>query len=914
MRIRSLRLKNYGLFSDETVDFGPGATVVLGPNEAGKSTLLDALDEFLWGIRNQSPRAIRFKPKYLELQGVVEVNGGSATTYIRQLKHLRDTAGDDVTPPWDPALARDTDGWKSMFGLNLTRLQEGGRQVIAGGGDLADLIFLAETGKKIREVRDELATQMHAIFKERKSSPCDVRASLSRIRKLDETLATSEASATDVLNLRQKISQGQLRRDESAAGRLEVDREGRRVAELLRCLPYAEELRDLKAELQEIQASGRVLPAPTASELAQALSDRAAALTKIEDLESDIHEQGNRLAQLSLSPELIDAQEAIKQLQEALEARRQDRALVEDEAGLEADRSEVVKQLRALGVNPSTDLEADVHRACLAEATRARLTRIAQQTVEAQKSFDDESERLKKMGEEAVADAQGPADSQLMDARSQRDTAWQAIREPWLSGDLPTSSTRHDMARELDEALVYVDKTAEQMSDQLVQAAQVRGAAEQNERHLQEARRDLDEKREALDALKADWTEVAEQCGLPPGVDAVAWSVHADHIQKLQEAWNVLESSHAARSAARSRWDSFCAKVGELQSLPASEPADPLLRVDALVTALSDARRAEASADEIEPRLQQWRQDLEQSRDLLGKAEATIDQIVAGSEESADDLVQRSERAREKESEVDAKMTQLKSAKEPGTELESLLEALGETDQSELEAREETTASEKDRLDLEITDLDGQLAVYRKDLEGLETRDSAADVRAGQVAEGEKLRSLVEKYRGLRLQVELLDAFGVELAKSADSPVLDDAAGYLTTLTSGRYVGFKVIEEGEERHIEMRLADPSGESLLDLKELSLGTADQVFLALRLAGIRAKQQERVRAGLPTLPVVLDDVLVAHDDVRSNAALQVISELATDMQVILMTHHESVSEAAASIQGVTIMKLALPESAA
>lgn len=55
MLIRSLTLQRYGGYEGRELALGPGLTIVTGPNEAGKTTLLDALSDLLWGM----PRPVR---------------------------------------------------------------------------------------------------------------------------------------------------------------------------------------------------------------------------------------------------------------------------------------------------------------------------------------------------------------------------------------------------------------------------------------------------------------------------------------------------------------------------------------------------------------------------------------------------------------------------------------------------------------------------------------------------------------------------------------------------------------------------------------------------------------------------------------------------------------------------------------
>lgn len=58
MILRSLELKHFGKFTERTFEFRRGLNLVVGPNEAGKSTLMEAVPAVLFGLRNKE----RFKP------------------------------------------------------------------------------------------------------------------------------------------------------------------------------------------------------------------------------------------------------------------------------------------------------------------------------------------------------------------------------------------------------------------------------------------------------------------------------------------------------------------------------------------------------------------------------------------------------------------------------------------------------------------------------------------------------------------------------------------------------------------------------------------------------------------------------------------------------------------------------------
>lgn len=61
MKITRIRLRRFKRFADWQADFGPGLTVVRGPNEAGKTTLMEAIFEGLFGNPARGEAAARLR-------------------------------------------------------------------------------------------------------------------------------------------------------------------------------------------------------------------------------------------------------------------------------------------------------------------------------------------------------------------------------------------------------------------------------------------------------------------------------------------------------------------------------------------------------------------------------------------------------------------------------------------------------------------------------------------------------------------------------------------------------------------------------------------------------------------------------------------------------------------------------------
>ena len=66
--LRRIELTCYGAFTGRSIDLGPGLTVVLGPNESGKSTLRAAVGDLLWELQpRKHPYAFKHAPGQLRI-------------------------------------------------------------------------------------------------------------------------------------------------------------------------------------------------------------------------------------------------------------------------------------------------------------------------------------------------------------------------------------------------------------------------------------------------------------------------------------------------------------------------------------------------------------------------------------------------------------------------------------------------------------------------------------------------------------------------------------------------------------------------------------------------------------------------------------------------------------------------------
>jgi uncharacterized protein YhaN len=214
------------------------------------------------------------------------------------------------------------------------------------------------------------------------------------------------------------------------------------------------------------------------------------------------------------------------------------------------------------------------------------------------------------------------------------------------------------------------------------------------------------------------------------------------------------------------------------------------------------------------------------------------------------------------------------------------------TDVDRLPDRIAALAAEVDRLDAERGRLNQELGHRRGELARMDGEGRAAEAAERVEHLKSRLTHDVEEYARLRLAAVVLREAIERHRQRTQGPVLDRASRLFAALTLGSFEGLRVEYDDHDEPVLQALR-PGGAEAVAVRGLSLGTADQLYLALRLASLETAIQSH-----GPLPLVGDDLLIQFDDRRTAAALQVLADLSDHTQVMLFTHHEHVCELAQS----------------
>jgi uncharacterized protein YhaN len=194
----------------------------------------------------------------------------------------------------------------------------------------------------------------------------------------------------------------------------------------------------------------------------------------------------------------------------------------------------------------------------------------------------------------------------------------------------------------------------------------------------------------------------------------------------------------------------------------------------------------------------------------------------------------------------------------------------------ESQSRLTTLASRRKQLDLDHADAERSLSL----IHGQADAAAAAAKRNEALAQ---MTSAIERYVLLRTTCQLLRWSIERFRRDKQDPLLRIGSRMFSEFTLGQFQGL-VVEYDDQDKPQLLGQRPDGR-LLGVDGMSSGTADQLYLSLRLAALTLHLEQA-----SALPFVADDLFVHFDDERSKAAFRVLAALAKQTQVLFFTHHE------------------------
>ena len=355
MRIRELRLLRYGKFTDRVLTL-PNAPqdihLVVGANEAGKSTMRRALSDWLFGFPMRSTGMDFLHPMQdLRLGGIIEDNPasreepssgqdtatGSTKTkassdeQIRSLnferrkgqKNTLRTPADEPLPDstlheWLGSL--QTDEFRRMYALDHATLVEGSESILQASDDIGRMLFQAAAG--IEHLGDALKTlqqEADSLWAPRKSGNRVFYQQQDAYEDARRTLGQAQLRTRDWKESHDALMDVQHQLEEARSKHAEIQQHIHRLERIRRVQPLLRDAEAVRQRQEALQASGMppLLPEDARQIFEQASRQGALVQAEMTRLQTALNELDQALAAITLDTPVLARADEITRLDEA---------------------------------------------------------------------------------------------------------------------------------------------------------------------------------------------------------------------------------------------------------------------------------------------------------------------------------------------------------------------------------------------------------------------------------------------------------------------------------------------------------------------------------------------------------------------------------------------------------------------
>lgn len=385
MRFETLRIENYGRCKEAELVFpaSPGFTLIFGPNEAGKSTALEAISDFLFGVPERSERGQIFGGDKISLSAGLVLADGRRLSLRRRKGRARTLTNESGEPVEEAALgqilgATGRDRFGSLFGLGHDALRKGGDQLLKADGDIGRLILSAGGGLgSLVKIVDGLREDAAKLFDLRKGKDRLFYVGLSAFEEAERA-----------------VKQGQMTREHyvKAQQQLNAARDTEHSLRRSRSERMAEHLR--------FERLARVVPSILAFDR---LTEEAAAFADLPPLRADFAVSCTKALEVQLRADeaLREAEERCLGAQRQLENLAVPNAVIEAEAKIRDADEKAIHVSKARDDRPNREIELAGYAEAL-KTLRQRIGLPGDSDLEAAAPSAEAVERAQKLAAEGL--------------------------------------------------------------------------------------------------------------------------------------------------------------------------------------------------------------------------------------------------------------------------------------------------------------------------------------------------------------------------------------------------------------------------------------------------------------------------------------------------------------------------------
>lgn len=447
---------------------------------------------------------------------------------------------------------------------------------------------------------------------------------------------------------------------------------------------------------------------------------------------------------------------------------------------------------------------------------------------------------------------------------------------------------------DFEELLEEAQERFEALDAARVAAAGTEHHIKITENELSAVRKNLPGLQEAVLTTEKDWKQCRQALFLPEGLSPAS---QIETLRSRREMFQDFDGWKGLLNECKSLEERIKDYEGEIEEAVttmglAMEGTEA--QEKALWTELDEAKRAQTSHDELQERLAELSDDREAAQSEVVRARTAFDDHLTkaglGDESGLDSWLSHFENHHQLRGKLDQLRNGL-AGLSLGSPVDEFVKKVEDEDLENLES----TLTELEEILNEVEKKIEEVRSARQEWEGRrkgmeEAQDQAARHEQQTAFVESTLEADAERFVRLRVAIHLLRGQIEAFRRQNQGPFMVKASRWFAEVTGGAFSGIGTsFGDGDEPVIAGQRAGNMGEVLVP--GMSEGTRDQLYLALRFAGLELHLEDH-----EPMPMILDDLLVHFDDARATHALGAMAKLAERSQVLLFTHHAHVVELA------------------
>ena len=935
MRIKQLEIYGYGKWVDQTFHLSNNVQLFYGANEAGKSTLMSFIHSILFGFPTRNSTLLRYEPHESSKYGgkiiandqrfgqvVIERVHGKVTGNVTVTLEDGSTGGDELLDTLLSGMTRET--FQSIFSFSLTDIENVHRlnknqlnryllNIGAHGtDDYLDLIdeFNKEADKLYRPTGRVLPLNQQ----------------LTILEKQEKRLSDLETKNENYLYLIEENNRQLKKMEQLEKKRQQLEKRLADVLEIKKEWHIYEEIKTLQASIQKtnlppLKEDGRYL-------FEEYKKERSKINEQLQEIHLVISQQKEKLTHPEIIQQYEQNQQEITELEQALPE------MMEELANYQAlSNQQVENQKQILFLNQQLKRADD-------ETIPVVFTEVEKESVqEWLVSFEQLEEQLATL-QEALQKLENELNLKNQQLDQIEAVMWdnetlKSVEEELTEGEtekIPEKKSKNTYllsgAFSILTLLVsiFVQPPMQWISLSLLLISLIGTVylfIKRNEKKPttdQKSSPLLVQEYEKQSQLKEQWRELLGEIDSVQAHYQEQLKVKENYLDKqrfIQDQWQALLLEHKlsgqlhfieakqtveqcntlierlhqdekGRKALKAQGESLkqhTDKISNLLELP--EELSFNEKITGFRTYLSKLQlilNEEASKMEKLSALQQEKKQLiDNKQNTQNKMTTLIETAGVKDEEAFFDLYQKKEV-------LDAKKSRLLFLKEntPSFNEEKELPTEEDLSKKEAELREDLEDLAEQNKKVLKESANTQLSIEHLEEDGTYTEEL-------QIFENQKAtaQTLVDEWVSNKVAAGILRETLNQVTKDRFEEIISDAETYFHLLTDGEYE--KIVFKEEELLVQHKRG-----RMEDVRVLSRGTAEPLYVAIRLAYIKNTQK------VMELPVIMDDPFVNFDSVRQKNMYQLMQHLGNDLQIIYFTFDPNVHKQFEAEQIMNLME--------